>query len=126
MRFHDFHLDKYEVSNFGENIGFHLIFDYPGQKREESFITFSEVALYHFIHVSPTIILDIVEISIAEIINEWGAKISEWNRMHGVSLWADTLENYCNRLQSEGYKAWRIESSIGFYGFVIAKRVSNA
>lgn len=126
MRFHDYHLSKYEVSDYGETVTFHLIFDYSWQEKDESRISFTGVALYHFIHVSTAIILDIEEISIADLLKEWGGEIAEWNRLYGVGLWKDSLQNYNLKLQSEGYKAWRIESSIGFYGFVIAKAVVNA
>lgn len=125
MRFHDYHLSKYEVSDYGETVTFHLIIDYPGQERDESCISFTGVALYHFIHASAAIILDIEEIPVPNLLKEWGSEIAEWNRMHGVRLWKDNLQDYSLRLQSEGYKAWRIESSIGFYGFVIAKAVAK-
>ncbi len=125
MHFHDYHLSKYEVSDYGETVTFHLVFDYPGLARDVSCISFTGVTLYHFIHVSATIILDIEEISVSNLLKEWGNEITEWNRMYGVGLWKDNLQNYSLKLQSEDYKAWRIVSSIGFYGFVIAKEVVN-
>ena len=126
MRFHDYHLSRYEVSDFGETVTFHLVFDYPERERDESTIRFFGVALHHFVHVSNAIILDIEELSIPDLLNEWGSEIAEWHRRHGVRLWQDNLQNYSLRLQTEGFKAWRIESLIGFYGFVIAKSVANA
>lgn len=36
MRYHDFHLAGYTVSDFGGTVTLHLIYDYPGQAREES------------------------------------------------------------------------------------------
>jgi hypothetical protein len=126
MRFHDYHLSKYEVSDYGETVTFHLVYDYPGRARDVSCISFMDVTLYHFIHASAAIILDIEEISIPNLLNESGSEIAEWSRMYGVGLWKDSLQNYSLQLQSEGYKAWRIESSIGFYGFVIGKAVVNA
>lgn len=126
MRYHDYHLNKYEVSDHGETIIFHLIYDYPEEKIDESKIKFSNVALYNFSHTTSANITDIEEATISDLAQEVGSYITEWNRMYGVRLWRDNLQNYGLWLQSEGYKAWRIISAIGFYDFIIAKSVSNA
>ncbi|MDG9926340.1 MULTISPECIES: hypothetical protein [unclassified Pseudomonas] len=126
MRYHDYHLKKYEVSDRGETIAFHLVYGYPEEETDDSYIKFSNVALYNFSHTMGAIITDIEEIEISELMQEYGNEITEWNRMHGVRFWKDNLQNYSRWLQSEGYKAWRIVSAIGFYGFVIAKTVDNA
>ncbi len=126
MRYHDYHLKKYEVSDRGETIAFHLVYDYPEEEPDDSHIKFSSVALYNFSHTTSAIITDIEEIEISEIMKEHDNKITELNRMHGVRFWKDNLQNYSLWLQSEGYKAWRIVSAIGFYGFVIAKTVGTA
>lgn len=126
MRFHDYHLSKYEVSDFGETITLHLVFDYPEREKHISRINFTGVALYHFTHSMRTIILDIEECPVAELLEEAGRDITEWSRRYGVRLWEGAIDGYRQRLQSDDYKAWRIESSIGFYGFVIAKAVSGS
>src|SRR5258707_11814543 len=105
MRYHDFHLDKYEVSNRGKTITFHLVYDYPNTAKEESIITFSDVRLYNFTHTASTIITDIEEASLPDMLEEIGDRLTEWNRLYSVDLWDDTLENYRHRLQSNGYKA---------------------
>ena len=126
MRYHDYHLNKYEVSDHGETITLHLIYDYPEEKIDKSKIKFSHVALYNFTHTTSAIITDIEEVEISDFVQEIGNEITEWNRLHGVRFWKDNLQNYGLWLQSEGYKAWRIVSAIGFYGFVIAKTAGNA
>lgn len=126
MRYHDYHLDKYEVSNRGDVISFHLVYGYPGEETDESDITFTNVALYNFTHTDGAIITDIYEEPIYEFLGKWGETIKEWNRLSGVRLWKDDIENYSGTLESEGYRAWCIESAIGFYGFVIAKAVENS
>ena len=126
MRYYDYHLKKYEVSDRGETIIFHLVYGYPEEETDESHIKFSNVALYNFSHTTSAIITDIEEIEISDLMQESGNEITEWNRMHGVRFWKDDLQNYNLQLQAEGYKAWRIVSAIGFYGFVIAKTVGNA
>lgn len=125
MRFHDYHLNKYEVTDNGETITFSLVYDYPGTEKDQSCIKFSDVALYNFIHTSGAIITDIEELPIPDLILEVGGQLAEWNRMYGIRFWKDSAQNYSFKLQSEGYRAWCIESAIGFYGFVIAKSVSN-
>ena len=126
MRYHDYHLDRYEVSNRGEVIIFYLVYGYPGEETDESVIKFTDVVLYHFIHTTGAIITDIYEEPIREFVEKWSKEITEWNRMLGVSLWKDSLENYAKTLESKALKVWCIESAIGFYGFVVAKAVENA
>ena len=126
MRYHDYHLDKYEVSKRGEVITLYLVYGYPGEETDKSVITFSDVALYNFTHTTGAIITDIYDEPITEFVNKWRKEIQEWNRMQGVRYFKDSLENYAKTLEIEGYKAWVIESAIGFYGFVIAKAVVNA
>jgi hypothetical protein len=125
MRFHDYHLNKYEVTDNGETVTFYLVYDYPEAEKIQSCITFSDVAIYNFIHTGGAIITDIEELPIPDLMLEVGSQLVEWNRMYGVRFWKDSLQNYSFKLQVEGYRAWRIESAIGFYGFVIAKGVGN-
>ena len=123
MRYHDFLLEKYEVSDRGKTITFHLIYDYPNITRDESVIRFSNVALYNFSHTAGAIITDILETPIPDLLAEIGGRLTEWNHLHGVDSWTGNLESYRDALQSDGYKAWRVESAIGFHGFIIAKEV---
>lgn len=44
MRYHDFHLRGYSVSDFGAHIELDLVYDYPDCEKVESRITFSGVA----------------------------------------------------------------------------------
>ena len=126
MQFHDFHLDGYEVLHKGKTIVLHLIYDYPEAEKNESHIRFTGVTLYNFTHTAGAIITDIEECSISDFAQEFGDQLAEWNRLYGIDLWRDTLENYVLKLQIEGYKVWRIDSAIGFYGFIIAKDITNA
>ncbi len=127
MRFHDFHLDGYEVLHKGKTIVLHLVFDYPEAEKDESHIKFSGVTLYNFTHTAGAIITDIMEGSIPEFIQEYGEQILEWKRLNGVELfWKGTLDDYALKLQTEGFKVWHIDSAIGFFGFVVAKDIANA
>jgi hypothetical protein len=123
MRYHDFHLREYRVSDFGKHIALDLVYDYPGKPNEESRIEFFDVALYNFTHTGGAIITDIEETSLSDLLSEVGASLSVWSHQHGVTGWRDNLENYQKGLESARYKAWRVISAIGFYGFIVAQSV---
>jgi hypothetical protein len=122
VRCHDFHLQSYEVRNYGAEIVLHL--EVGG---EESHIRFSEVELYHFVHVGGTIIFDIEEVSLSQILDRLWERILLWANQHGgLSHWdRDDRASYQAKLEADSYKAWDISSSIGFEGFVIAKSIQD-
>ena len=124
MRFHDFHLSGYSVSDFGGTIVLHLVYDYPDQPRETSHIKFTDVAAYHFVHTGGAIITDIAEIPLSELIAEIGTQLAEWWKLHGgYAHWSDDSAKYLETLEQSGYHAWTISSAIGFEGFVIVKGI---
>jgi hypothetical protein len=124
MRYHDFHLAGYTVSDFGGTVTLHLVYDYPSQAKEESVIQFSEVAAYHFLHTGGAIITDITEEPMGGLFRRIGRDLAEWWRCHGgFILWDDNLDTYRAKLEAADYHAWTIDSAIGFEGFLIAKAV---
>lgn len=125
MRFHDYQLSGYEVTENGRSIKFHLTYDYPGQQALQSNIRFGNVALYNFVHTSNALITDIIEIAIPEILAEHRSQVVEWNGTYAVSHMGRDIDEYSAYLQTEGFKAWKIESAVGFYGFVIAGSISS-
>ena len=126
MRYHDFHLDGYEVRDHGSTIVLHLVYDYPGQPKEESLIEFSEVAAYHFVHTGGAIITDLMELPISDLLARVGDQLTAWWHQHGgYYLWDDDRETYRAKLKESGYRAWSIGSAIGFEGFVIAKVIAQ-
>ncbi len=125
MRYHDYHLREYSVSDYGCQITLLLAWDYPGTKRPDSLIQFSEVAAYHFSHTAGAIISDIIEMPLDSLVREEEAFFNESARQASLRFWRDGLEQYLGFLKNETFKAYRIESSIGFSGFVIAKRVGG-
>ncbi len=126
MKYHDFHLQGYEVTEKGKTITFHLLYDYPDAEKEESNIKFNDVVLYNFTHTSGAIITDIEEVDVSGLVHGIWNEIKEWNRMYGVSYWEADIENYISSLKNTGFKAWEITSAIGFYGFLIAKNIKNS
>ena len=67
LRFHDYHLQKYEVSDHGKTAKLYLGFGYPGKETDFSEITFTEVAIYHFVHTAYSIITDIENVPISTL-----------------------------------------------------------
>src|SRR3954469_25384753 len=108
MRYHDFHLREYRVSDCGKRITLHLEFDYAGKPKEESHIEFSDVVLYNFTHTGGAIITDIEEASLSELLDEVGGAVVGWHKQQGVSGWRDSLKGYQINLESTGHKAWWI------------------
>ena len=125
LRFHDYHLQKYEVSDHGKTVKLYLGFGYPGKETDFSEITFTEVAIYHFVHTASSIITDIENVPISSLFENEKENVQNWNRHLGVDIWKDDIETTVNYLQSNNYSGWYIESAIGFSGFVVAKSVDG-
>lgn len=121
MRFHDYHLRGYSVSEGGCTIVLDLVYDYPDQPIRESQIEFTGVWLHHFIHTSAAIITDIIETPISKLLSDHETQIKEWHRQQCVSGWHDSVEESVKKLETEGLSGWSIYSAIGFSGFVIGK-----
>jgi hypothetical protein len=127
VRFHDFHLRGYTVSDFGGTIVLDLFYDYPDQPRETSRIKFSDVAAYHFVHTGGAIIVGILEVAFSDLTQQAGDRVTELWRLHGgYTRWDDDCAKYIETLEHRGYHAWMIESAIGFQGLIIAKRAEQA
>ncbi|MBI3416156.1 MAG: hypothetical protein HY043_12735 [Verrucomicrobia bacterium] len=126
MRYHDFHLAGYRVSDFGGTISLDLVYDYPPLPKERSTIQFSDVVAYHFVHTGAAILNHIGEETIESLLQRIGSSLVEWWRLHGgYQLWDDDPSKYRAKLEKEGYRAWTIDSAIGFEGFVVAKAVAQ-
>jgi hypothetical protein len=127
MRYHDFHLAGYSVTEYGNKIILDLLYEFPNQPRVTSRIKFSEIAVYHFVHTGGAIIIDIAEVPIRELLLSVGDELADWWRLQGGLIhWNDDLSKYITTLEQEGYHAWRIDSAVGFGGFVIAKSIGEA
>jgi hypothetical protein len=125
MRYHDFHLKAYSVSDSGRKIQLHLVYDYPGATEKDSHIEFFDVLCYHFIHTEGTIITDIEEEALPEFVKNEEEFLTSAATQHGLRLWHSDAADYLRRLEEGGYHAWRLESAIGFSGFVVARTVQE-
>lgn len=124
LRYHDFHLHGYSVSDSGATITLHLVYDYPDKPTIESCIEFSGVAAYQFVHTGGAIITDIDELPLATLLDRIGDTLTaNWHQHGGYDHWNDYLSKYRSTLEKEGCRGWSLESAIGFGGYVIAKGV---
>ncbi|MCV6638220.1 hypothetical protein [Candidatus Albibeggiatoa sp. nov. NOAA] len=125
MRFHDYQLEGYSVLDRGKTINLHLVYDYEDRDIDNSYISFSDVVLYHFIHTYEAIIIDIEEIPLSEYLHSIAEELTEWRKWHGLKYWESDLTTYITKLESMNLRAWEITSAIGFYGFIIAKEIAS-
>lgn len=119
MRYHDYHLRGYSVSDFGNTISLDLVFDYPNAPRDESTIQFSDVIAYHFIHSGGAIIVEIAEIALSKISKEIESVLTSYGRQFGGAI--TNFREDKGKLEMDGYKVWTIGSAIGFEGLIVAK-----
>jgi hypothetical protein len=123
MNYHDYHLQGYDVADFGRRIVVHLAWDYPGPARAPSNIEFTGVVLYHFVHSAGAIITDIEAVPVGEFIEEFADSLQEWAEWYGLTGWTGTPAAYQQFLEQSAKTVWQIESAVGFYGVVVADRV---
>ena len=125
MQFHDYHLRGYTVSEFGTKITLHLVWNYPGQTRDDSFIEFGDVACYHFSHTDGTILTEIDEVPLDVLLKNEEKFLVNAAHQDGVRFWEENSSRYLDQLKRKGYRAWQLDSAIGFTGFVVAKSVGQ-
>lgn len=123
LRYHDFHLRGYSVSDHGQSIELDLVYDYPDEPVECSRITFSGVASYSFVHTDGAIITNILEVPVASLVADEESFFTENSTLYGVRFWQSDLAHYVTTLQERGFRAWEIISAMGFHGFVIAETI---
>nr|WP_136250616.1 hypothetical protein [Ningiella ruwaisensis] len=125
MRFHDYHLRRYEVLENGKKIRLFLAYGYPEHETDWSEITFDEVVLYNFTHTTYSIITDIEEVSINALASDEQGNLESWQRLYGGEIWQGDLSSTIRFLEKNKYRGWYNDSAIGFHGFVIARCVSG-
>lgn len=125
VRFHDYHLRGYSVLDRGERIVLDLIYDYPSSAKCESRIEFDGVVCYDFTQTTGAIITDIYEVDLKALVSEESALLISFAHWHAPAHWESGSEEYASALTAKGKKAWRLESAIGFAGFVIDNEVTG-
>lgn len=125
MRYHDFHLRGFTVSESGRKIELHLVYDHPGRTERDSHIEFTDVACYHFSHTEAAIIAGIDEEPLSDFVQKEEGFLVSSATQDGLRLWHSDLHDYLRRFEEGGYHAWRLSSAIGFSGFVVAQAVNE-
>lgn len=127
MRYHDWHLAGYAISDYGKTITLHLSWDYTGHERKSNCIQFADVAIYNFLHSSDAIITFINEQPISAFIVNEEPFLRNCSAQTWLRYWRKDydLTAYRAFLENEGFRYWTIDSAVGFAGFVIAKGVSE-
>jgi len=126
VKYHDYYLKGYSVSDFGKTITLDLVYDYPNHPKDESVIEFIEVAAYQFSHTGGAIITDITETPLSKLLEQAGNDLIEWSKGYGNLLPFHADLAACKvEMEKQGFKTWTIWSAIGFSGFIIAKGVSQ-
>lgn len=122
----DFQLIGYSVSDCGACVTLHVTFEYAGRPAQLLNIEFSGVAAYHFTHTGGAIITDVEEIPLAEMIGRNWDNIAQWSRQVGGYIhWHKDQDVYLSNLDDGGYRAWQLDSAVGFEGFIIAKTMEQ-
>ncbi|MFT5445993.1 MAG: hypothetical protein ACI9DC_001155 [Gammaproteobacteria bacterium] len=121
MRHHDFHLEGYEVSDHGKKILLRLHSSLDNPKPETSLSRFSDVAMYDFEHTDGAIITNIKEVELGKTLAESEVMFRAQAAQSGLRDWKADFSGYKRYLEDAGYKAWHIDSAIGFSGLVIAR-----
>jgi hypothetical protein len=70
-------------------------------------------------------ILDISQVSLSQVLDTFGDRMSEWHRQHGIFRWDDDRRKYQAALELDSLRAWEIASAVGFAGVVIAKTIED-
>ena len=125
MRFHDYHLRGYTVSEFGSRIVLDLVFEYEGLPRQVSKIEFSSVVMHNFVQTGGVIITDIVEMSAEHFVGRQRSVLDDAAKWIGVGEWYGYDGDFVKRLEKAQLKIWEIYSAVGFKGFVVGGEVAQ-
>lgn len=101
-------------------------FSWPyDEKREPKEITFEGVAGYNFRDAVGCVIFDIEEREMKAFLDEHASEFSTSYRTFGFpAFWREEMQEVVEDLKA--YRAWIIDSSIGFDGWVVARVLTEA
>jgi hypothetical protein len=121
MLVHDYHLRELAVLDHGSRIVITLSWDYPGDPRPLSVVEFTGVICYRFSQTSGAVITAIEEMSSEEVARDEQEFIVSVARTDGLRFWNGTFAGFFRDLRANRVRAFRIESAVGFSGFVLAE-----
>lgn len=91
---------------------------------ERTDVRFEGVLGYLFLDSLGGILLDILEDSIERVLEEFADEIAKWSRLSGWPGGSFGRGDTRAHLEAASARAFRVHSSIGFEGFVIARSLS--
>jgi hypothetical protein len=118
---HDNVLVGYEVHCVRRVITFHT--EYRDQEPlERTAVTFKGVEAYHFAGDNLlTILFDITKVTVEQILNDFAAEFQKGINYSWPGPWNKSPAACLLHFQEQNCKGWRIDSSFGASGFVIAR-----
>lgn len=116
---HDYEIISYNVDVYNNKL---QIFTEYSEEEKKS-ITFTGVLAHHFEHVIyRNILFDVTQVTIDCFINT-KEKLLEESLRYGFPTWSENIEELRTLLKKEQQKTFKIYSSLGLNGFVIAKEI---
>ena len=96
-----------------------------GDDQHEKVIRFSGVLGYRFRDALGSVLSDLEERQISDLLTENEIEMAESHRSSGIpKFWRDSKDKTLAEL--DGAKAWELSSAIGFEGYVVGKELREA
>ena len=125
LSIHDNLLVSYEVQCEQRTITLRTEYRVESKPTEFTNVFFEGVQGYHFENDAfGNIIFDVENVPVEEFLKKYGAEISELRRMNGRPTWAADLDSAPEYLREQGIKPYILSSSLGLYGWVVAKEMA--
>ena len=125
MKFHDYHLRGYSVTDGGKTITLDLVASLM-PTADVSHIRFSEVAVYHFTHLGGAIISDVFETTFLDAAKETAFDLANaQSSLGGLPFSVTDNSAYERYFTANEFRTWLLVSAIGFKGFIVARTVQQ-
>jgi hypothetical protein len=125
LSIHDNQLVSYEVQCEKRTITLRTEYHVKSKPTEFTNVIFEGVQGYHFENDAfGNIIFDVSTVPVEQFLKDYGAEMSELNRMIGSLTWAADIDSAPDYLREQGIKAYILSSSLGLSGWVLAKEIS--
>lgn len=121
---HDNHVLGYSVDSERVEILIRTEFRGKGPPFERTDIRFHGVLGFLLLDSVGGVLFDVDELEIDQVLREYGQFFARGVRYGWPGVWNSSDTAVASHVASQGAKVWRIQSSIGFDGFVIGQAMS--
>jgi hypothetical protein len=122
---HDNQLVSYEVECERRVITLRTEYRQENKPAEFTNVVFEGVQAYHLEDDAfGNIIFDVAELPVGQFLGEYGAELSELQRMTGSPSWAKELTAAPELMTDQGIKPFILSSSLGLSGWILAKELT--